>query len=81
MPICGVSSVLGPKVSIVRCNLSHTTEVDLIHAPGHNADSGEGLPLGFGTGGCMAESIHHIIIVVRVPSDVQGGATWLTNII
>jgi hypothetical protein len=39
--------------SFVHCNLSITTKVDLIHAPRHNADSGEDLMQNAAPGSAM----------------------------
>jgi hypothetical protein len=60
----------------VRCNLSLTTKVDLAHAPRHNADSGENL-MQNAAPGVQCSRYSRETNVVRVPSDVQGGTTWL----
>ena len=60
----------------MHCNLSLTTKVDLVHAPSHNADSGEGLTQNAAPG-VLSGEYYRETNVVRVPSDVQGGATWL----
>ena len=65
------------EVIFVHCNLSLTTKVDLVHAPSHNADSGEDLMQNAAPGGAMLRVYSRETNAVRVPSDVQGGATWL----
>ena len=57
-------------------NLSLTTKVDLIYTPSHNTNSGEGLKQNTAPGSASSRYSRETN-AVRVPSDVQGGATWL----